>query len=163
MGLIYHLVFFRQINPAATLFGSAFVLQGLLWLWIGVLQQRLSFRAGRDGPALVGGVFVLYAMVAYPVIGALLGHGYPQSPSFGVAPCPTTIFTFGLLLWTEQPVPRRLLVIPLLWSLLGVSATVSLGMREDLGLVLAALLGTALLLWRDHRAVWGGVLRQRPV
>jgi hypothetical protein len=163
MGLVYHLVFFRQINPAAMLFGLAFVLQGLLWLWAGVVHPRLSFRAGRDLPSLVSGAFVLYAMVVYPIIGALLGHGYPQSPSFGVAPCPTTIFTFGLLLWTDRPVPRPLLVIPLLWSLLGVSAAISLGIREDLGLVVAALLGTALLVCRDDRAVGGGVLRQRTV
>ena len=162
MGLVYHLVFFRQINPAATLFGSAFALQGLLWLWAGVVHSRLSFRAGRDVASLVGGAFVLYAMVVYPIIGALLGHGYPQSPSFGVAPCPTTIFTFGLLLWSERPVPRLLLVIPLLWSLLGVSATISLGIREDLGLVVAALLGTALLVWRDRRTGWGGALRRQP-
>jgi hypothetical protein len=74
-----------------------------------------------------------------------------------------TIFTFGLLLWTERPVPRMLLVIPLLWSLLGVSAAIALDVGEDLGLVVAGLLATALLLWRDHRAVGGGVLRQRPV
>jgi hypothetical protein len=163
MGLVYHLVFFRQVNPAALLFGLAFALQGLLWLWVGVVRPHLSFRVGRDVPSLVGGTFVLYAMVVYPIVGALLGHGYPRSPSFGVAPCPTTIFTFGLLLWTERPVPRLLLVIPFLWSLLGVSAAISLGIREDLGLVVAALLGTALLVWRDRRAVGGGVLRQRAV
>jgi hypothetical protein len=84
-------------------------------------------------------------------------------PVFGVTPCPVTIFTFGLLLWTERPVPRLLLVIPFLWSLVGVSAAISLDRGEDLGLVVAALLGTALLLWRNHRAVGGGVLRPRSV
>lgn len=65
---------------------------------------------------------------------------------FGVAPCPTTIFTFGLLLLTRGPVPLRLLVIPLLWALVGASAALHLGVREDLGLVVTGLVATALLL-----------------
>jgi hypothetical protein len=68
-----------------------------------------------------------------------------------------------LLLWTERPVPRLLLVIPLLRSLLGVSAAISLDVGGDIDLVVAGLLSTALLLWRDHRAIGGGVLRQRAV
>jgi hypothetical protein len=68
-----------------------------------------------------------------------------------------------LLLWTERPVPRLLLVIPLPRSLLGVSAAISLDVGGDIDLVVAGLLSTALLLWRDHRAVGGGVLRQRAV
>lgn len=37
MGAVYHLAFFRDINPAAVLFGGVFVLQGLLFL---VLSAR---------------------------------------------------------------------------------------------------------------------------
>jgi hypothetical protein len=89
-------------------------------------------------------------MVVYPVIGTLLGHAYPQSPVFGVAPCPTTIFTFGLLLWTTAKVPKYVLVIPLLWSLLGVTAAFTLGIREDTGLLVAGVVGTILLIWCDR-------------
>jgi hypothetical protein len=88
-------------------------------------------------------------MALYPIIGGLLGHGYPRSPSFGVAPCPTTIFTFGLLLWTSVRVPIYVLAIPLLWSLIGFSAALWLGIREDIGLPIAGVLSTALLVWRD--------------
>jgi Family of unknown function (DUF6064) len=95
-------------------------------------------------------VLMIYAMLIYPLIGTLLGHGYPRSPSFGVAPCPTTIFTFGLLLWTNARVPKIVLIIPFLWALLGFSAALSLGVREDLGLLLAGVLSVAMLLWRDR-------------
>ena len=162
-GLAYHLVYFREINGAAVLFGALFVVQGALWLLVGVVHRRLAFRAHGDLGGLVGGLFIAYALVGYPLLGLALGQSFPRMPVFGVTPCPVTIFTFGLLLWTERPVPRRLLVIPLLWSLLGVSAAISLDIGEDLGLVVAGLLGTALLLGRDHRVVGGGVLRQRPV
>jgi hypothetical protein len=89
-------------------------------------------------------------MLGYPLLGSAFGHLYPVSPVFGVAPCPTVIFTFGLLLWSTARVPGYVLVIPFLWSLLGFSAAVSLGMREDYGLVVAGLLGTALLLLRGR-------------
>lgn len=161
MGVAYHLLFFREINAAATAFGILFVVQGVLWMLVGVVRARLSFGPRADLPSAVGGLFILYAMVAYPLIGALLGHGYPRSPSFGVAPCPTTIFTFGLLLWTRAPVPKYALAIPLLWSLLGVSAAISLGIREDVGLLIAGLLGTGLLTWRDRRSAMPSELRRR--
>jgi Family of unknown function (DUF6064) len=43
------------------------------------------------------------------------------------------IFTFGLLLWTDARMPKWVLVVPLLWSVLGLSAATTLGMVEDLG------------------------------
>lgn len=109
----------------------------------------------------MGGLFVIYAMVLYPAIGTLLGHGYPRSPSFGVAPRPTTIFTFGLLLWTRATVPTYVLAIPLIWSAIGFGAALSLGIREDVGLLIAGLLGTALLARRDCRATVSGTLDER--
>ena len=86
----------------------------------------------------------------------LLGHGYPRSPSFGVAPCPTTIFSFGLLRLTSAKVPRSVLVIPFLWSLLGFTASFLLGVPEDIGLVVAGVLSVGLLLWRDRTTVQSG-------
>jgi hypothetical protein len=87
-------------------------------------------------------------MVLYPLLGFAFGHAYPASPVFGVAPCPVTIFTFGMLLWTDARMPKWVLVIPLMWAALGLSASVSLGVREDLGLVVAGLTAAAILLAR---------------
>jgi hypothetical protein len=42
------------------------------------------------------------------------------------------------------------LVIPFLWSLLGISASYQLGVREDIGLLVAGVLGVGLLIWRDR-------------
>jgi hypothetical protein len=162
-GLVYHAVYFREINCAAVVFGALFVVQGALWLLVGVVRPRLAFRAHPDLGGLVGALFIAYALVGFPLLGLALGQSLPRMLVFGVTPCPVTILTFGLLLWTERPVPRLLLVIPLVWSLLGVSAAISLDVGEDIGLVVAGLLGTALLLWRDHLAVGGGVLPQRAV
>lgn len=66
-------------------------------------------------------------------------------PVFGVTPCPTTIFTFGLLLWTASRVPLYIIVIPFIWSLIGVSAAINLGIIEDYGLVVAGVAGSILI------------------
>lgn len=145
MGIVYHLSFFTAINPAAYLFGSLFILQGLLFLWHSVFKSNLSFKFKANLYGICGSLFLFYALIAYPIIGALSGHAYPKAPTFG-APCPTTIFTFGLLLWTEKKVKKTILIIPLLWSVIGFSAAVNLSIREDFGLVVAGILGTLLLI-----------------
>jgi hypothetical protein len=156
MGIVYHVMYFSTINGAAIGFGILFIVQALLWLVFGVIRPKLSFQLDTNPYALTGVVLIVYAMLVYPLIGTLLGHGYPRSPSFGVAPCPTTIFTFGLLLWTTARVPKTVLIIPFIWSLLGFSAALSLGVREDIGLLLAGVLSVALLLWRDRTTVQSG-------
>jgi hypothetical protein len=153
MGIVYHLIYFSTINGAALGFGILFIIQAILWLVFGVIRPKLSFQLENNPYALTGVVLIVYAMLVYPILGTLLGHGYPRSPSFGVAPCPTTIFTFGLLLWTNARVPKSVLVIPFIWSLIGFTAALSLGVREDIGLLLAGVLSVALLLWRDRTMI----------
>lgn len=151
MGGVYHLAFFTSINTAAYLFGAAFLMQGLLFLIFGCYKHRLSFRAARNGYGITGGLLILYAMLIYPLLGIFFGHAYPYAPMFGVAPCPATIFTFGLLLWTDKQVPKGLLIIPGLWTLVGSTATLFLGVREDAGLLVAGVVGIALLIQRDRK------------
>lgn len=154
-GAVYHLGFFRAVNPAATAFGILFLAQAA---GLGIAAVRADpprFRGGATPRHALAAAFALYALIAYPVLGAALGHAYPRSPVFGVAPCPTTIFTFAILLLAEGPVPVWLFAIPFSWSLVGVSAAVQLGIREDYGLALAGLAGTAVLLLRRRTTATG--------
>ncbi|MCF8111143.1 MAG: DUF6064 family protein [Desulfobacteraceae bacterium] len=150
MGVFYHLVHFSRINQAAPIFGAAFVIQGILFVVAGCVLSKLRFRFVPRPIPIVGVVFVLYAMVLYPLIGMIFGHTYTRSPVFGVAPCPSTIFTFGILLWVSRPVPLYLLIIPLLWSLVGVLAAVNLHVPQDYGLGIAGILGTVFLIIRNR-------------
>jgi hypothetical protein len=151
MGVFYHILYFRDINPSAWIFGIFYLLQGLLFLLAGTIFGRLAFRFNLAPFPIIGGCFILYAMVFYPLLGVTFGHSYPRAPMFGVAPCPTTIFTFGILLLATKPVPAYLLVIPLLWSFLGMSAAVNLRVPQDYGLVVAGVLGTALILIQNRK------------
>lgn len=144
-GAVYHIGFFSKINPAAMLFGAAFLLEAALLAWFGFRHRRPAFAARGGLAAAAGWAMIVYALVAYPALGYLLGHHYPASPTFGL-PCPTTIFTLGVLLWLEPAPPWWLLVVPLLWALVGTSAALQLGMREDAGLAVSALIVVYVLL-----------------
>jgi hypothetical protein len=135
-GAVYHLMFFRQINPAASLFGALFLSQAVVLLAL-ARRRRLVLRFSRSVAGWAGAALIAYALVLYPILGALLGHTYPAMPTFG-APCPVTIFTFGLLLWNVKRTPWYAVAIPVFWSVVGSSAAITLGMREDLGLPVAA-------------------------
>lgn len=137
-GIGYHALHFSAINPAAFLFAGLFVLQGLLLLRAG-FSGALGFGRPGRAAALLGWSLLLYAAVAYPLLGLWAGHRYPGMPTFGITPCPVTIFTFGLLLLARPPVPRWLLVIPVLWSLIGGSAAFLLRVPQDWLLLVSGL------------------------
>jgi hypothetical protein len=150
-GAVYHISYFSRINKAAYGFGIIFLIGGTLFLYAGVIKPRLSFKLKANAYSYVGLLMILYAMVIYPIIGSLAGHSFPSSPVFGVAPCPTTIFTFGLLLLTEKRVPAYVLAMPVLWALIGTLAAFSLGIREDLGLITSSVVGTSMVLYRQRK------------
>ena len=150
MGVVYHLIFFTEINKVAYLFGIIYIIQSFLFLLTGVYNSDLSFNLKFDSRGFTGIIFIFYALIIYPIWGALAGHHYPNIPIFGL-PCPTTIFTFGLLLWTTQRFPIYLLIIPFLWSIIGFSAALNLAVYQDYGLLIAGILGTILILLRDKK------------
>lgn len=150
MGVAYHWAFFTGINRAAWLFGALFVLQGASFLYLALRAEPLRYRPRWDGFGLMGAAFLAYGLVLYPMIGAALGHGWPDQPTFGL-PCPTTIFTLGILLWARPRVPPALLAIPVAWSLVGTSAAWLLGVEEDYALAVAGILGGVLILARNRR------------
>jgi hypothetical protein len=150
-GVFYHIIYFSGINTAAYIFGALFILQGLIFVLAGTLFNRIRFSFEKNSIPVTGLIFILFAMVLYPLIGRMAGHSYPRVPVFGVAPCPVTIFTFGLLLWADRPVSLYIALIPLLWSLIGVWAAINLQVPQDYGLGLAGVLGTVLLMVRNRR------------
>jgi hypothetical protein len=144
MAIGYYWMFFTAINPAAILFGALFLLQAVLFLVEGVIRGRIRFDQVTKARLGLAGVLVAYALIVYPLIGLLVTHPYPATPLFGVAPCPTTIFTLGVLAVARYPHVLRLALIPLAWSLVGGSAALQLGVLQDHGLPLAAGLWLAL-------------------
>jgi hypothetical protein len=150
IGIAYHLLFFTEINDAAYLFSLLFIVQGLFFFIYGFVRSEFSFSYRGNVLNYFGIAFLVYSLIIYPVLGHLLGHRYPYSPTFGL-PCPTTIFTFGLLLFADKKISVWILIIPFLWSVLGFSAALNLTIYEDFGLIAAGLFGSILILLQNHK------------
>jgi len=142
-GIFYHWLHFTAINRLAWAFGALFVIQAALFATSGLFDRWLKFGSPRGLSGWIGGLLLFYSLIAYPFLG-LLGHPPAEVPALGV-PCPTTIFTIGLLYWAVRPIPRYILVIPLLWAFVGSTAVLLLDVPQDLGLLGAGLFGLALL------------------
>lgn len=152
IGAVYHISFFSSINKAAYFFGILFIIQGLLFIYAGVIRKELNYSTGRSLETYFGWAFIAYALVIYPILGMISGHSYPKSPTFGL-PCPTTIFTFGMFLFVKNRVPYYLLIIPVLWSILGFSAALQLSVAEDFGLSFAGIIGLLLIIFYNRKGV----------
>jgi hypothetical protein len=140
MGIVYHFNYFAPVNPAAPVFAAMFLAAAALFAWAGVVRGRLVFDDDSRARRIVGHALIAYALVGYPIVSLLLGRQYPDVPTFGV-PCPTTIFTMGMLAFLSRPFPRYVLVVPIAWAFIGGQAAFLLGVPEDLGLWLAGLAG----------------------
>jgi hypothetical protein len=136
-GIAYHWLFFSRINNAAVLFGAIFLLGGAAFVIEGTIRNRIRFTVRPGYRSCVAALLILYALVIYPALGLLL-HPYPESPLFGVAPCPTTIFTLGLLILATHPRPLVLIAMPLIWAAIGSTAAILLAVPQDWGLLVAA-------------------------
>ncbi len=151
-GVVWCLVFFGQFRSVYNVAGIMLVAQAALLFMFGfgvVLKPSLSFKLRAHSYSVIGAIIILYAMVIYPIIGELTGLSYPKAPIFGVAPCPVCIFTFGLLLLADKRVPGSILVIPLIWSFLGIVAAGWYGIFADFGMAVIGIVGTVLILHRN--------------
>lgn len=147
-GVAYHLPHFTEVNPAARVFGTLFVIQGVLFLWWGPVRGDLRFIRPAGARGAAAAVVLGYSLLGYPLLGVLAGHGWTTGPTFG-APCPVVIYTFGLLLLLRLP-PLWLLAIPVFWALVGSSAVVAFQVWQDAGLLVSAVLAMGILV-RERR------------
>jgi hypothetical protein len=146
-GIVYFKMFFATITPAGEVFGSIFIAQaGLLLLcaW----QNGPLVPSSRQGAA-VGASLIVYALLLYPIAGMAAGHHYPANPTFG-APCPMTIFTFGVFCLFPASVSRFAIAVPVLWALISSGAAFGFGVYEDFGLLVAATVTLAVLHHETH-------------
>lgn len=150
-GVAYHMAFFASINRAAWLFGALFVVQAGLLFFDGVIRGRLAFQRPSGPAGQTGAGLIVYAAILYPLIGMATGHAYPEMPMFGITPCPVTLFTFGLLLLARPPLPKRLLIVPALWSLVGGSAAILLAVPQDWLLLVSGFVAIPLVLWSERK------------
>ena len=142
--LAYHLAFFTAINPLAYVFAAVFLASAAAFFWQGVFRRHMVFKTTTGGRAAAGWSLMVFALLIYPAWTYLSGHRYPAFPTFGL-PCPTTLFTIGLLAFLVKPYPRSVFVVPVLWCFVGSQAAFVFNVQADLGLIAAGVLGLMML------------------
>ena len=155
--LAYHVAFFTRINPAAWLFAALFLAQALHLFRVGVVQRRLSFAPWGNVWAPLAWGLIAYSL-AYPFLNAIDHRSLLRIPTFGL-PCPTTIFTAGVLM-LATPRCWSLSVAPVIWAAIGGSATFLLGVYADVALPIA---GIALAIFSVRRTTPGQLRAGRVV
>lgn len=148
-GIVFFIMYFARVYRPANTLGAVFILQGILF-FAAFIKPRLSFHLRQDTYSIAGILFIAYAMIGYPLVGYFLDHKYPQAPVFGLTPCPLGVFTFGMFMLADTKLPKYLLVIPLLWAVAGY-VPASRGVLEDIGLIVAGVVGTVMILFRDSK------------
>ncbi|MGB2956116.1 MAG: DUF6064 family protein [Anaerolineales bacterium] len=146
-GIVCLFGFLAPDFPIFYMLGVMAVFQGILFLYFGFKSENklLSFSFKADIYGMTGAIYIIYALIIYPIIGYLTGHPLHNYPVFGVAPCPVCIFTLGLLIIARRRFPLILLIVPLIESLLGIIPTL-LGLYADIGLIIAGLVGFYLIM-----------------
>ena len=128
--IVCQIGFFSPINPVALAFGAMFVVQGVLLLEA-ALRGRLAVGGASGLRRAIGWVLLVYSIAVYPLLGIVMGADYFGLPAFGLAPCPLTLTTLGMLLLASSPVLRRLYAIPIAWAVVGGRAAGLLRMPQD--------------------------------
>jgi hypothetical protein len=143
----YLVVRYDTINWAASYFAVAFAVEALLLLAAALVRDRLSLPPPRDVAGIAGLCLFVFALVAWPLVGPLLGRPWLQAELFAVTPDPTVAATLGVLLATERT-RWELLVVPLIWCAIGGATLWAMGSPDALLLPAAALLALALAGWK---------------
>jgi len=148
-GIVFCFIYWSPSHLFGYIFGILCVIQGFLLLY-SIKKSDMVIGSPDKTYTLIGLLFVFYAFIGYQIIGYFLGHIYPKFFPAGLVPCPTTIFTFGIFLIIHNKTPLQYYIIPLIISLGGFLAAYN-GIYEDIGLIIAGVLGTILIIGRNAR------------
>jgi hypothetical protein len=144
VAIAFHLDRYATINWAAPWAAAAFLAQAALLVWSGTIGGRLSVPPRLDGAGRAGLGIFLFALLAQPAIGLLLGRPWRQAEIFGIAPDPTAIGTLGLLLALAGPARWMLMVLPAVWCAVTGATLWAMSAAESWVAPAAALLTLAL-------------------
>jgi hypothetical protein len=65
---------------------------------IDIFSKQAAYKIPQPGWRFYVSLFLMFwGIILYPLSGYMIGHRYPRVPLFGGMPCPTNIFTIGIL------------------------------------------------------------------
>lgn len=145
IGIVYHIIFFSSINPAAYIFGGLFIIQGIFFYIETFVRRNLVFNYMGTAKSNLALFFIVFGMIIYPVISFYLEGSMLKVISFGL-PCPSVIVAYGFLMLTDKKFSKYLLIIPSFWALIGTAAAVNFGVYQDYVMILAAIVANIYLI-----------------
>jgi hypothetical protein len=146
----FHLERYATVSWAAEYFAAGFAIEALLLLWIGIVRSRLAFSMGSRVVERAGLGLFLFALTLQPLVGPLVGRKWSQLEVFGLAPDPTAVGTFGVLLLATGRVRWALLPVPILWCAITGATLLAMEAPDAFVPPLAGLLGLLAALWRTR-------------
>lgn len=162
IGIQFYMIYFKEFMPVPFVFGVLFIIQALIFIFEGTIRNRISFQFKADLYGLTGALLIFYGIFGYQALEYILGRGYPEILSFGMFPCPTVIFSLGILLWTDKKFPPYILIFPIINALSGFIPAFIIGIIEDIGLIISGLLVLFLLSFRDKLLIFNKMKKERP-
>jgi len=114
-GIVFFLIFGKEL-PGKFLGIPLFILLAILLAWdlrADRIQLKLPDRTWQKYLTY----FLVLCSFLYPLIGYAFGHYYPKSCTFGVMPCPTTVFALALMTAAIPKVDKKVYILLLLWAL----------------------------------------------
>ncbi len=114
-GIVFFLIFGEEL-PGKYLGIPLFVLLGILMAW-DIHTNRIQLKLPDTSWQRYLTFFLIICSFLYPLIGYIFGHYYPRSCTFGVTPCPMTVFALALLTAAIPKVNKTIYVLLLLWAL----------------------------------------------
>jgi len=149
--LSFTFVWFVLMFPFEGVFKIAFGLVHIviaILFFIDIFTAKIEFKFPETSGKRYFMLFLIFSAFAlFPLIEYMSGHLYPKILLFGVAPCPTIIFSLALLIGAVPKV-GKLIFILLIFSAIssGLSAPIMFGVWADLLLLVSGIYGLIILI-----------------
>ncbi|MGD2251099.1 MAG: DUF6064 family protein [Candidatus Methanofastidiosia archaeon] len=114
-GIVFFLIYGRNL-PGTVLGAPLFVGAAILFLW-DIKAGKTHFQFADIKWRKYVSLILIVCAFLYPGIGYFLGHVYPEACTFGVMPCPTTVFVLALLVASSPRIDKKVYIVLLVWAL----------------------------------------------
>jgi hypothetical protein len=111
----FHWQRFANIHWVASYFALVFIIQALLFVWVGAIKNGLIVDPINTKIHLTGVGLLAFSIFIQPFTMMVTGHKWQQAELFGVVPDPTVVASIGVLLLTNITKHWWLMIIPVMW------------------------------------------------
>lgn len=151
VGVFYFFVYYGRVNSAGYTLGVISLLQAL-WFLIDVFHNKTVYRPAQH-PKLgyLGAALIGWALILYPVMALIMGHGWPNLQLAGIAQL--GIYTCGLLMFTLDRKPKwRFTFFPALFAfVLGLGPATQWRYYEDYAYFAAGMILIFAWMWAANK------------